>query len=165
MPTPSQDEGKSAVFWNWFSRVAGALSVVVAVALGDGIIRLTRLEASNQHMIRELDTIAPGIIRLTRLEASAEHMIRELDTIARQQRLLVDQAALIESRISIVESNRFTDRDALDMERRFEEKYPPEYLLDSVAELKSMLRAAQSERVGISERLAVVESRLPPHNE
>ena len=61
------------------------------------------------------------------------------------------------TRIRVIESNRFTDKDATALKDSILSDRPPKYLLDDLAEIKSMLREAQGERAAIRERLAALE--------
>jgi hypothetical protein len=55
-------------------------------------------------------------------------------------------AALIdhESRLDVIESNRFTHQNGTDMKKEIMQELPPEWLREDIREIKGMLRTMES---------------------
>ena len=65
-----------------------------------------------------------------------------------------------EIRITRIESNRFTDQDSRDLEDRITKKFPLEWLIDDVKEIKGLVQIISRDVISLDKKVSNLESRV-----
>ena len=65
-----------------------------------------------------------------------------------------------EVRLASIESSRFTDQDARDLEDRISEGYPLKWLMEDVKEIKDLLKVISVDVISLDKKLSSLEARV-----